>query len=266
MKIAQSCPTLCDPMDYNSPWNSPGQNTRVGCHSLLQGIFPAQGSNPGLPHCRWILYQQSHTGSPYQLYLNKIGRNNKVYWRMCRLTQMLHHFVVQGLEHWQVSVFTKGRHQWMTVLQRVRSIWQHVQFATVPSSFATPWTVAHQAPLSMGFSRQEYWSGLPCPPPGDLPNPGTEPRSLSSPEFAGTFFTTAWEAHLKIRHWQNFGTSPTQRCFYLEMQLNIIFSLFWNSYLYLTVNARIAPNYLIKKFLIEFAYMKKVTYWESYKI
>ena len=44
--------------------------------------------------------------------------------------------------------------------------------------FATPWTVAaHQAPLSMGFSRQEYWSGLPCPPPGDLPNPGMEPRS-----------------------------------------------------------------------------------------
>ena len=96
MKVAQSCPTLCDPVDYNSPWNSPGQNTRVGCRSLLQGIFPAQGSNPGLPHCRWILYQQSHAGSPYQLYLNKIGRNNKVYWRMCRLTQMLHHFVVQG--------------------------------------------------------------------------------------------------------------------------------------------------------------------------
>ena len=43
--------------------------------------------------------------------------------------------------------------------------------------FATPWTVAHQAPLSMGFSRQEYWSGLPFPSPGDLPNPGIEPRS-----------------------------------------------------------------------------------------
>ena len=41
--------------------------------------------------------------------------------------------------------------------------------------FATRWTVAHQAPLSMGFSRQEYWSGLPCPPSGDLPNPGIEP-------------------------------------------------------------------------------------------
>ena len=42
---------------------------------------------------------------------------------------------------------------------------------------ATPWTVAHQALLSMGFSRQEDWSGLPCPPPGDPPSPGTEPRS-----------------------------------------------------------------------------------------
>ena len=43
--------------------------------------------------------------------------------------------------------------------------------------FATPWTVAHQAPLSMGVSRQEYWSGLPCPPPGDLPNLGIEAES-----------------------------------------------------------------------------------------
>ena len=42
--------------------------------------------------------------------------------------------------------------------------------------FATPWSIAHQAPLSMGFSRQEYWSGLPFPSPGDLPNPGIEPR------------------------------------------------------------------------------------------
>ena len=45
--------------------------------------------------------------------------------------------------------------------------------------FAAPWTVAHQAPLSMGFSKQEYWSGLPFPPPGDLPKPGIKPTSLS---------------------------------------------------------------------------------------
>ena len=56
--------------------------------------------------------------------------------------------------------------------------------------FATLWTVAHQAPLSMRFSRQEYWSGLPCPPPGDLPDPGIKPKSLASPALAGRFFTT----------------------------------------------------------------------------
>ena len=50
---------------------------------------------------------------------------------------------------------------------------------------ATPWTVACQTPLSMGFSRQEYWSGLPCPPPGDLPNPGIKPMSPASPALAG---------------------------------------------------------------------------------
>ena len=59
--------------------------------------------------------------------------------------------------------------------------------------FATPWTVAHQAPLSMGFSRQPYWTGLPFPPPGDLPNPGIKSLSFESPALAGRFFTT-WEA------------------------------------------------------------------------
>ena len=49
--------------------------------------------------------------------------------------------------------------------------------------FATPWTVAFQAPLSMGFSRQEYWNGLLCPPPGDLPDPGIKPVSLISPDW-----------------------------------------------------------------------------------
>ena len=66
--------------------------------------------------------------------------------------------------------------------------------------FLTLWTVAHQAPLSMGFSRQEYWSGLSCPPPGDLPNPGIEPTSLMSPALAGIFFTSSatWEAQKLI--------------------------------------------------------------------
>ena len=62
--------------------------------------------------------------------------------------------------------------------------------SVVADSFAPPWTVACQAPLSMEFSRQEYWSGLPFSPPGDLPDPGTEPMSLMSPTLAGGFFTT----------------------------------------------------------------------------
>ena len=57
--------------------------------------------------------------------------------------------------------------------------------------FVTPWTVARQTPLSMGFSRQEYWSGLPCPLPGDLPDPGIEPAFLKSPALAGGFFTAS---------------------------------------------------------------------------
>ena len=68
----QSCPTLCDLKDCILPGSSvhgdsPGQNTGVGFHALLQGIFPTQGSNPGLPHCRQILYHLSHQGSPWML-------------------------------------------------------------------------------------------------------------------------------------------------------------------------------------------------------
>ena len=105
-----------------SPWNSPGKKTGVGSLSFLQGIFPTQGLNPGLLHCRWILYQLSHKGSPRIL-----------------------EWVLSHVSCVQLSV--------------------------------TPWTMALQAPLSMGFSRRKYWSGLPHPPPGDLPNPGIEPRS-----------------------------------------------------------------------------------------
>ena len=70
----------------------------------------------------------------------------------------------------------------MTLIMLMISCFSHVQL------FATPWTIARQAPLSMGFSRQEYWSGLPCPSLGDLPDPWIKPASLKSPALVGGFF------------------------------------------------------------------------------
>ena len=76
MLVTQSCPTLCNPMDCSPlgsfcPWNSPGRNTGVGCHSLLQGIFLNQRLNPGLLHSRQILYHLSHQGSPWYIYFQR---------------------------------------------------------------------------------------------------------------------------------------------------------------------------------------------------
>ena len=78
----------------------------------------------------------------------------------------------------------------------------------------TLWTVGHQAPLSMGFSMQEYWSGLPGPPPGDLPDPGIEPMSLMSNLHwqAGSFTTTATrEAHMQIHKKRTLSIVKYQR-------------------------------------------------------
>ena len=76
----------------------------------------------------------------------------------------------------------------------------HAKLLTQVQLFVAPRTVAHQAPLSVGFSRQEYGSGLPIPSPGYLPKPGIEPASLRSPALADRFFTTSatWEALLSI--------------------------------------------------------------------
>ena len=108
--------------------DSPGKNTGVGCHSLLQGIFPTQGSNPDLLHCRQTLYHLSHQEVKRMWYAYMMG--------------------------YCVSV------------------------CSALSDFATPWTVACQASLSMEFPRQEYWSGVPSPPPGDLSDPGIEPPAF----------------------------------------------------------------------------------------
>ena len=76
--VAQLCLTLYNPINCSPPGpsvheDSPGKNTGVGCHALFQGIFPTQGSNPGLPHCRCVLYHLSHQGNLlYIAYINLI--------------------------------------------------------------------------------------------------------------------------------------------------------------------------------------------------
>ena len=110
--------------------------------------------NPGLPQCRWILYQLSHKGNS-------------------RILSLLQHIFLtqesnQGLLHCKWILYELSYQGPPDDLQKVKSL-------SLVQLLATLWTVTGQAPLSMGFSRPEYWNGLPFPSPGDLPNPGTKP-------------------------------------------------------------------------------------------
>ena len=104
-------------------------------------------------------------------------------------TKMIWELVREDTVCYEVRVLR----EWVSFLDTClqNSMHMHAHMFRCVLLFATPWTVASQAPLPMGLSRQEHWSGLPCPPLGDLPNPGIEPVSLVSPELAGGFFTYA---------------------------------------------------------------------------
>ena len=105
-------------------------------------------------------------------------------------------------------ISNKARRRGQRILVKLSNVSSHSTVATIyihvlsclsgVRLLATPWTVVCQASQSMGFSRQEYWSGLPCPPPGDLPSLGIKPTTLMSLALAGVFFTTSTtrEAHL----------------------------------------------------------------------
>ena len=148
-------------------WDSPGRNTGVGCHTLLQGIFLTQGSNLCLLcllHWQVDSLPLSHVESPmpilYILYLSSVY----LYTSYSAIT--LNHYIYSTLYMLSRSVVSS-------------SLRPHGLY------------VAHQAPVSMGFSRQEYWSRLPLPSPGNLPDPGIKPVSLMSPALASRFFITS---------------------------------------------------------------------------
>ena len=117
-----------------------------------------------------------------------------VFWNQdCGLTTLiftfLHELPQPSFIFCKGSHFLKGSYACLTAVQPLSSVWL----------FVTLWTVIFQAPLSMGFSKQEYWNGLPCPPPGIFLTQGS--NSHQPPALAGWFFTTsaAWEAHLAFK-------------------------------------------------------------------
>ena len=162
------------------PWDSPGKNTGVGCHFHLQGIVPTQESNPGLLHCRQILYRLSYKGSPKTCKNTFSNKNLCFYFNIFFLAyscfRMLYEFLLYSKGNqphvYKYPLFFRfpshlGHHRLLSrghvcTLSCFSRVWL----------FTLPWTVAHQAPLSMESSKQEYWSGLPCSPPADLHNPG----------------------------------------------------------------------------------------------
>ena len=116
---------------------------------------------------------------------------------------LLHRVLAQGASP-QHQLFPLNGYQSSVVCACLKSHFSHVQL------LAILWTIAPQVPLSMGFSRQEYWSGLPFPSPGDLPDPGIESSSLVSPALAGGFFTTNATWMMRKSKWAWWSDQPPE--------------------------------------------------------
>ena len=122
------------------PWDFPGKSAGLDCHFLLQGIFPTQESNPGLPHCGQTLYHLSQQGACSELLLCSATFWLRVWFKRSRCPFWFSNVPI---------IITNRFHYTLDTVLHVKS------FNRVPF-IATLWTIARQAPLSMRFSRQEY--------------------------------------------------------------------------------------------------------------
>ena len=165
------------PLGLHSLWNSPGQNTGVGSLSLFQGIFPIQGSKASLPHCRRILYQLSHKGSP-------------------RILEWEDYPFSRGSSRprnqTRVSCIAGGFFTNWAIREALVSKWKSLSHIWL---LATPWTIQF-----MEFSSPEYWSGEPFPSPRDLPNPGIE---VGSPALQADSLPVEPQWKPSIPNWNN---------------------------------------------------------------
>ena len=156
------------PHKLYSLWNSPGQNTGVGSPTLLQGTFPTQRSNPALPHCSgfftsWatVEAQEYWNGSP--ILFPEIFSTQESNWGLLHCRQILYQLSYQGSPITVIKVIIIFDQYFLSVVY-VSAMCVYV--LSYVRLFVTPWSLACQAPLSMEFSRQEYWSGLPFPASG----------------------------------------------------------------------------------------------------
>ena len=164
VQSAQLCPALCDPMDCSMPGlpvhHLPPELTQTHVHWVSGAIQPSHPlSFPSPPAFDF----SQHQG--------------------CILANCNFPYIKDCLTH--LCLLCRAYHILFHTVQTIIVVLSHVQL------FVTPLTTAHQVPPSMEFSRQEYWSELPFPIPGDLLNPGIEVTSLASPALAGRCFTTA---------------------------------------------------------------------------
>ena len=182
------------------PWNFPGKNTGVGCHFLLQG----KSSNPGIksmsvasPELAGRFFITSTTWEPYKTephkyfpyFLHNISENKLRQFFVLVISSLFFH---NRLLIWARSLLIRQQFIYHGSLYPVSL---HLSLACMNAQLClTPCDpidfVTHQAPLSIGFSRHEYWSGLPFPTLGDHSDPGIQPASLSPPVLTGRFFTT----------------------------------------------------------------------------
>ena len=197
VKVSQSCSTLCDPMDCSlpgfsvhgilqarilewvaipisrgsfQPWN------RSWVSHIAGRFFSVWATREAQKYACLVAGRQKLGNGSMKLvkkYLRKLGRVS----------------AVSIIMQWQLE---KGEQRTSLQTVSLHACMRAILLQSC-STLSTLWTMTHQAPLYMGFSRQEYWSGSPCPPPGALPDPGVEYTSLA---LAGGFLTTSttWEA------------------------------------------------------------------------
>ena len=186
-------PHRWQPARLRCPWDSPGKNTGVGCHCLLQCMKVKSESEVRLLATPWTAAHQAppSKGFSRQEYWSGVPLPSPSY-ILASINRSVKSLCVCKVNHAIGTMFSAFvKHLLLFCQKKLILTDKTIMCVCVLSSLVMSDSLqphAFQAPLSMGFSRQEYWSQQPVPSPGDLPEPGIKPTSLVSPALAGGFF------------------------------------------------------------------------------